>query len=126
MAKQISAALLLAAAALVLPSPAESQARWQYVTDSSEGVLYFMRNRRTYGDMTLAEFKTEEDPDGRNGEASVWTQAVNCKIGHIKGHKGWHKPLKNTVGEDWYEAMCANPGKAKKFMKATMKSDYGF
>ena len=99
----------LLALALMSPLPAAAESAWTFLTDSSDGTLYFGRNIRNYEGITFIQIKTEEDPRGNNGDNHSWNQAFNCKnkTWRQKG-KGFVPVKEGKVAYEWVKYACNN------------------
>ena len=69
----------LLALALTAPISAFANNNWKVLIDGANGTLWFVRNVRQYGNLTFVDVKTEEDPNGDNGEKYAFIYAFDCR-----------------------------------------------
>ena len=68
----------LLALALIGPGAALANENWTFLVDGDDGSLWFARNVRQYGNLTFVDVKTEEDPNGDNGDKSAFIDVYDC------------------------------------------------
>ena len=92
---------------LMAPLPVIAESTWTYITEASDGTLYFGRNIRNYEGITFLEIKTEEDPDGKNGDKYGWNQAFNCKNSTWRQNNNEFTPInEDRVSYKWFTFAC--------------------
>ena len=74
----------LIALALIAPGAALANKSWTFLVDGEDGTLWFARNARQYDNLTFVDVKTEEDPDGNNGEENLFIDVYDCKNKTVK------------------------------------------
>ena len=89
---------------------------WEFITDSSDGTLYFGGPVTRVGNTAVLQIKAVNDPERPAGEEHQFTTAFNCAKNTIKESDGkWDDFLDNTVGSVWLRHACgASPLKTKK------------
>ena len=76
----------LLALALITPISAVAS-DWKYIVDGADGSLWFGRNVRNHEGLTFIQVKTEDHPNGRNGDVHAWTDVYNCEDQTTKSRK---------------------------------------
>lgn len=76
----------LLALALITPISAVAS-DWKYIVDGADGSLWFGRSIRNHEGLTFIQVKTEEHPNGRNGDEYAWMGVYNCEDQTTRSYK---------------------------------------
>ena len=122
-APAVAAALLLTPMA---EKPAQAAAlttdndKWEYITDSADGTLYFGGPITKVGNTAVLLIKAVNDPKRAPGEEEEFRVAFNCANRTLKETKDWEAVgSERTVGYQWFKHACgANPLKVSRTLQA--------
>ena len=122
-----SISLIAGGVALLATAPkAEAQSyskvadRWEFITDASDGTLYFGGPVTKVGNTAVLLIKSVNDPELPPGEEDKFRIAFNCANRTVKREKGWEGIGDNKmVGYSWFEHACSvSPLKVSRSVKA--------
>ena len=100
---------VLLAPILMSPMPAAANSNWTFINYANDNTLYFGRNIRNFEGITFLELKSEDDPEGGDGDENSWIQAFDCKNETIHRSSGGFEPIEEgRVSHGWFEFACNN------------------
>lgn len=95
---------VFAAMTAIQPVSAMQQvpAGFQFLTDSTDGDLYFGKPMARSGDISWIKMFTIQ----ADGTTEQWTSTFNCSNTTYKSSEGWRPVNPQTVGIEWFKAAC--------------------
>ena len=77
-------------------------AGFQFITDSTEGDLYFGKPMARSGDISFIKMFVIES----EGETESFVTTFNCSNATYKSGDGWEPVSPQSVGDEWFKAAC--------------------